>query len=160
MVFAPRSLGRVAVVQDNAWGRRLVGSKWVFKIKNSGKFRARLVALGYSQIPDVDYTENFAPVINDVTLRIVLVMGIIKKWRRVNVDVETAFLEGDLEHTIFMKLPPGYKDIFTDLIEIMGSEGREYQIILDNLDGDSVGELGKSIYGLVQAARQWYKKIA
>ena len=42
--------------------RRLIGNKWVFKIKRYGTYRARLVALGYSQIPGVDYTDNFAPV--------------------------------------------------------------------------------------------------
>ena len=40
--------------------RRLIGNKWVFKIKRDGTYRARLLALGYSQIPGVDYTENFA----------------------------------------------------------------------------------------------------
>ena len=55
-------------------GRCLVGSKWVFKKKKSGTFRARLVALGYHQIPGVDYTENFAPVINDVGLRLVILL--------------------------------------------------------------------------------------
>ena len=47
--------------------RRLIGSKWVFKKKKNGTHHARLVALGYSQIPGVDYTDNFAPVVNDMT---------------------------------------------------------------------------------------------
>ena len=59
--------------------RRLVGNKWVFKLKNNGRFRARLVALGYSQVPGQDYSENVAPVINNVTLRVVLLIGILKK---------------------------------------------------------------------------------
>ena len=50
--------------------RRLIGNKWVFKIKRDGTYRARLVALGYSQIPGVDYTDNFAPVAHDVSFRI------------------------------------------------------------------------------------------
>ena len=52
--------------------RRLIGNKWVFKIKRDGTYRARLVALGYSQIPGVDYTDNFAPVAHDVSFRIAL----------------------------------------------------------------------------------------
>ena len=52
--------------------KRLVGSKWVFKIKRNGVYRARLVAKGFSQIPGEDFTENFSPVINDVTFRIIL----------------------------------------------------------------------------------------
>ena len=52
--------------------RRLNGNKWVFKIKRDGTYRARFVALGYSQIPGVDYTNNFAPVSHDVSFRIAL----------------------------------------------------------------------------------------
>ena len=44
--------------------RGLIGNKWVFKIKRDGTYRARLVALGYSQIPGVDYTDDFAPVVH------------------------------------------------------------------------------------------------
>ena len=53
--------------RDMPAGRKLIGSKWVFKKKKNGVYRARLVALGYSQVPGVDYTDNFAPVINDVS---------------------------------------------------------------------------------------------
>ena len=52
--------------------RRLIGNKWVFKIKRDGTYRARLVVLGYSQIPGVDYTDNFAPIAHDVSFRIAL----------------------------------------------------------------------------------------
>ncbi len=51
---------------------RCVKSKWVFKIKRVGRFRARLVACGYSQIPGVDYTDNYSPVINDNTFRLMI----------------------------------------------------------------------------------------
>ena len=50
--------------------RRLIGNKWVFKIKRDGTYRARLVALGYSKIPGMDFTDNFAPVAHDVSFRI------------------------------------------------------------------------------------------
>ena len=49
--------------------RRLVGCKWVFKVKRDGTHRARLVGLGYSQVPGIDFTTNFVPVVNDVTFR-------------------------------------------------------------------------------------------
>ena len=62
--------------------RRLIGNKWVFKIKRDGTYRARLVALGYSQIPipGVDYTDNFAPVAHDVSFRIALARMMVKNW--------------------------------------------------------------------------------
>ena len=58
--------------------RRLIGNKWVFKIKRDGTYRARLVALGYSQIPGDDYTDNFAPVVHDVSFRIALARMIVE----------------------------------------------------------------------------------
>ena len=60
--------------------RRLSGNKWVFKIKRDGTYRARLVALGYSQIPRVDYTDNFAPVAHDVSFRIALARMMVENW--------------------------------------------------------------------------------
>ena len=72
--------------------RRLIGNKWVFKIKRDGTYRARLVALGYSQIPGVDYTDNFAPVAHDVSFRIALARMMVEKLDSLVMDVETAFL--------------------------------------------------------------------
>ena len=118
--------------------RPLVGCKWVFKIKRDGTHRARLVALGYSQIPGVDFTENYAPVVNDVTFRMVLVIIMIKKLKTRLLDVETAFLHGKLEEEIYMKVPEGYH------IEHKIGEGECFK-------------LSQAIYGLVQAARLWWK---
>ena len=60
--------------------RRLIGNKWVFKIKRDRMYRARLVALGYSNIPGVDYTDNFAPVAHDISFMIALARMMMKKW--------------------------------------------------------------------------------
>ena len=59
--------------------RRLIGNKWLFEIKRDATYRARLVALGYSQIPGVDYTDNFAPVAHDVSFRIALTRMMVDK---------------------------------------------------------------------------------
>jgi Reverse transcriptase (RNA-dependent DNA polymerase) len=61
----------------------------------NGVFRARLVACGYSLVPGVDFQESFAPVINDVTFRILLIMMLTWKLTAKVVDIETAFLHGD-----------------------------------------------------------------
>ena len=55
-------------------GRKMIGSKWVFKEKCDRQFRARLVCLGYSQIPGVDFSDNYAPVGNDLNFRVVMVL--------------------------------------------------------------------------------------
>jgi hypothetical protein len=57
--------------------RRNIKCKWIFKIKRNGIFRARLVAYEYSQIPGIDFNESFAPVINDVSFRIMLIEKLI-----------------------------------------------------------------------------------
>ena len=117
--------------------RRCVKSKWVFKIKRDGTFRARIVACGYSQIPGVDFSDNYAPVVNDITFRMLLIVLIFFALSAKIADVETAFLYGTLEEEIFMECPPGMP------------EAQEDEVLL----------LQKCIYGLVQAARQYNKKM-
>ena len=70
--------------------RRCVKNKWVFKVKRNGIFRARLVACGFRQIPGVDHEENYTPVVNDVTYRILIICIILRKLQAKIVDVETA----------------------------------------------------------------------
>ena len=73
--------------------RRLIGNKWVFKIKRDGTFRARLVAQRYSQIPGIDYTDNFAPMAHDISFRIALARMMVEKLHSLVMDVERAFHE-------------------------------------------------------------------
>ena len=102
-----RKIDKVKIPEN----RRLIGNKWVFKIKRDGTYRARLVALGYSQIPGVDYTDNFAPVVHDVSFRIALARLMVEKLDSLVMDVETAFLYGDIKEEIFMKSPVGMEEI-------------------------------------------------
>ena len=76
--------------------RQCVKHQWVFEIKCSGIFRARLVACGYSQIPGIDFEESFSPVANDVTTRILIIAEMMYKLKSKLVDVETAFLHGKI----------------------------------------------------------------
>ena len=125
----------------------------MFKKKNCGRYRARLCALGYTQITGVYYTENYAPVINDATLRTALTISIKNTWEKWTIDVETAFLKGTLEEDIYIKLLPDYYQILPDL-------GRKFKDIEDDLTEDDICQLLRTIYGIVQATRCWYKKIA
>ena len=115
--------------------------KWVFKIKRDGTYRARLVALGYTQIPGVDYTDNFAPVAHDASFRIALARVMVENLDSLVVDVETAFLYGEIDEEIFMKSPVRMEEIDP------GSSSEDcYQLL-------------KGIYGLCQAPRQFWKKF-
>ena len=84
--------------------RRLIGNKWVFKIRRDCTYRARLVALGYSQIPGIDYKSNFAPVAHDVSFRIALARMMVGKLDSLVMDVETAFLYRDIGRRNFYEV--------------------------------------------------------
>jgi len=112
--------------------RRCVKCKWVLEIKRDGRFRARLVACGYSQVGGVDFTEVYPPVVNDTTFRIWLLWSLLMRKMRLVIDIDVAFLNGDLEEEIFMDCPQGL-------------EHQEDECIL----------LQRTIYGLVQSARMY-----
>ena len=122
---------------DMPKNRRCVKSKWVFKIKRDGTFRARIVACGYSQIAGVDFKDNYSPVVNDISFRILLLAMLFFGLTGKIADVETAFLYGELEEEIFMECPPGMK----------------------NTGPNDILALQACIYGLVQASRQFHKKM-
>ena len=104
--------------------------------KRNGTFRARLVALGYSQVAGVDFSNHYSPVLCDTSFRLILVIIQKLKLPAWSLDIETAFLNGDLTEEIFKKVPDGFNQIH--------GEGKVSGKIL---------RLNKSIYGLVQSAR-------
>jgi hypothetical protein len=65
------------------------------------------VACGYSQVPGIDFNESFAPVMNDVSFRIMLMAKLIWNMTCSVADIETAFLHGDLDEEIYMEVPKG-----------------------------------------------------
>ena len=77
---------------DHPHDCRLVGCRWVFKVKGNGVYHARLVAKGFSQIPGVDFTDSYTPVVNDVTFRVVVAKMIIENLKGKVVDIDNAFL--------------------------------------------------------------------
>ena len=79
---------------------RLVGCRWVVKVKRNDVYCARLVAKGFSQILGADFTDNYSPVVNDVTFTVVVASMIIEKLKGKVIDIDNAFLNGDLEHEI------------------------------------------------------------
>ena len=89
--------------------------------------KTRLVACGYSQIPGVDFIESYAPVINDVCWQILIVIMLLMKLESRIIDVETAFLFGDLKEEVYMTCKEVYEE-------------------------DEVLFLLHAIYGLVQAS--------
>jgi len=93
----------------------IVGCKWVYKIKrdtagNISRYKARLVAQGYSQQPGTDFDEIFSPVVRYDSLRLLIALPISLGWKQPDqLDIKEAFLYGSLNKEIYMKLPPRYE---------------------------------------------------
>ena len=124
-------------------------------MKRDGKYRACLCALGYTQIGGEDFVDNFAPVIKDETFRMVLSLAMLNNWKKYVLDVETAFLYGNLQEQIYMTAPVGYEDI----LQALQDDGILPANSDLNISEDEILQLIKTIYGLVQAAREWYRRL-
>jgi hypothetical protein len=116
----------------------IVGNKWVLKKKSDGRYKARLVAQGFSQKAGIDYNETFAPVAKFASIRALLAMTAYHGYEAHQMDVNTAYLNGDLDVDVYMKQPVGFVE-----------PGKEHLVC----------KLHKSLYGLKQSGRQWYEKI-
>ncbi|KAG8501668.1 hypothetical protein CXB51_004714 [Gossypium anomalum] len=102
------------------------------------RYKVRLVAKGYSQIPGVDFTDVFSPVVKHSSIRALLGIMAMNDLELEQLDVKTTFLHGKLEEDIYMQQPEGFTV----------SEKEDYVCLLK-----------KSIYGLKQSPRQWYKRF-
>nr|AAN34963.1 Putative gag-pol polyprotein [Oryza sativa Japonica Group] len=94
-------------------GAKTVGCKWVYKTKydsrgNIEKFKVRLVAKGFTQREGIDYNETFSPVSCKVSFRIIMALVAHYDLELHQMDVKTAFLNGDLEEKVYMAQPKGF----------------------------------------------------
>lgn len=107
-----------ALLKNGTWSlvpydnhSNLIDCKWVYRLKSDAqgkltRYKARLVAKGFHQKPGVDYHETFSPVIKPTTIRVILSLAVTQQWPLRQLDVENAFLHGDIYETIYMKQPP------------------------------------------------------
>jgi hypothetical protein len=125
-------------------GKKAVKCKCIFKRKEGMTtkeplhYKSRLLAKGFSQIPEIDYIDVYSPVVKHSSIRTFLSLVGMHDYELEQLDVKTAFLHGDLEEDINMDQPEGFV--------VPGKE-------------DYVCKLKKSLYGLKQSPRQWYKSL-
>ena len=120
-----------------------MGSKWVYTKKRDEKgnivrFKAQLVAQGFSQKPGLDYDDlnTFAPVVRYESLRTLLATAAQHGWYLNQYDVKNAYLNGEIEEVIYMQQPPGFNNGSVRMCHLL-----------------------KCIYGLVQAGNVWNTTI-
>ncbi|KAI1003447.1 hypothetical protein K3495_g4758 [Podosphaera aphanis] len=95
--------------------RSIVGLRWVFKVKHNAdgsieRYKARVVAKGFSQIPGTEFEETYSPVFRFDSLRLLLALAAHNNWDIVQMDVKSAFLYGKLDRDIYMEIPDGFKE--------------------------------------------------
>ena len=119
--------------------KRVIGSKWVFRRKisedgKSVKFKARLVAQGFTQKPGEDFDETYSPLVRFESIRVIISLAAQFGWKIHQMDVSTAFLHGHLKEEVYMSQPDGFK-----------IKGKEHLVC----------RLNCSIYGLQRSPRCW-----
>jgi hypothetical protein len=126
--------------------RKILRPKWIYTYKfddetnTVARFKARLAVMGNTQVKDIDYDQTFSPVVRIVTLRIMMVIALWLSYVIEQADVDTAYLNADLDRVNIMHTPEGYH-------EFTVSGRPQFLHIL------------KSLYGLHQSGREWNKLI-
>ncbi|GJZ89255.1 putative ribonuclease H-like domain-containing protein [Tanacetum coccineum] len=137
-------LQKVWVLVDLPYGKKVIGTKWVFRNKRDErsivvKNKARLVAQGFRQEEGIDYDEVFAPVARIEAIRLFLAFASYMGFTVYQIDVKSAFLYGTIGEKVYVQQPPGFVD--------HAHLNKVYKVI-------------KALYGLHQAPRAWYETLS
>lgn len=132
----------VATVVPRPTHKKVIKARWVFATKldnnnNISRWKARFVAKGFTQTPNEDFFETFAPTSTPGTVRYIIADAASRGRTLVQCDVTTAYLNAPLLEEVYVEMPPGF-----------------------NTDTTRVWKLNKCLYGLKQSARGWNDTLA
>ena len=154
-----------SIIQNNTFqmvdlppNKKPIGYKWVFKVKYKSdatieRYKARITANGGNQRANIDYFEIYSPVASLNTIRVILTLCYLKGYKIHQLDVDTAFLNGDIEEEIYMKIPDGY-------LKYINRHNKNYNESHKSSYKNKVLKFQKCLYGLKQSNRNWYKKFS
>ena len=125
-------------------GRKVVGGKWVYTVKTGldgeDKYKARYVARGFSQTPELDYSETFSPTARMTSVRLLMQLAIENNMTIDQMDVKSAYLNAPIDKEIYVEQAKGFEK-------------------LDENGEKLVYKLKKSLYGLKQSGRNWNQTL-
>ncbi|GKA31563.1 putative RNA-directed DNA polymerase [Tanacetum coccineum] len=140
-----------ALMKNGTWSlvprasnTNVVDGKWVYRLKRDKngaitRYKARFVAKGFRQQPGIDFHETFSPVVKSTTIRAVLSLAVTNNWPLRQLDIQNAFLHGNLKEQVYMKQPSGF----------IGPQRPNHVCLLH-----------KSLYGLKQTPRAWFERLS
>ena len=138
-------------------GRKTVKSRWQFRAKkdkdgNIEKFKARIVAKGFTQVKGIDYKETFAPTAKMKSVRSLLAVSAKRRWKVMQDDVPSAYLKSDLVEEIYMELPEGFQILLDAGVDFRKAHD---DLLTQHQDNPIIVKLLKTLYGLKQSGREW-----
>jgi len=130
-------------IVDKPYNAKIVKSKWIYSIKidpsnKTKRYKARLVVAGFNQVKCRDYEESYSPVVHIEAWRTLLSIAAKRNIRVRFFDIKTAYLYGSIDEIVYMEAPPGFEKM---------------------IDINQICKLQKSIYGLPQSGRNWFKRL-